>query len=165
MAALRSGFSGCSWGSWRASLSSIPRFRSMPNLEHRSSLGVWQKVHRGPRATAAGSHPTPSADPMASSAAGSPKLDYSRTGIGISASIQAYMGQAQGNPRKRVRVGYDHWSNHQLTGSDHGEGEASGGCTNGDSIPLCIAKACNVYPGCSTLPFHSTPMKYKLHFP
>lgn len=118
MAALRSGLSGWSCGSWRASLSSIPRFRSMPNLEHRSSLGVWQKVHIGPGATA-GSHPTPSADPVGSSAASSPKLDHSRTGIGISASIQAYMGQAQGNSKRRG--GYDHWSSQPLAGSDHSE--------------------------------------------
>lgn len=54
---------------------------------------------------------------------GSPKLDDSRTGH-WDPSIQAYVGQAQGNPKRRVRGVQDHWSNQKLTGSDHVETES-----------------------------------------
>lgn len=59
MAALLAGSSGCSWGSCRASRSSIPRFRSIPNLEHRSSLGVWQEAPHGTRCFRQGPAPRP----------------------------------------------------------------------------------------------------------
>lgn len=122
-----------------------------PSLQVHAKLGtqvfLWGLAEDSHRA---GCHsrvpPTPSADPVGSSSTGTPIRDQSRPGIGISTSIQVYVGQAQGKGNQWLRqvtllkAKSFHW-----------------GWTKEHSVPLCFAKACNGYPGCYVLPAPGPP--------